>query len=41
MLFNVPDNKVIVNKLDKRITSIQIPWVEDRMNAWKKQHGYI
>jgi len=41
MLFNVPDNKVIVNKLDKRITSIQIPWVEDRMNAWKKQHGYV
>jgi len=41
MLFNVPGNSVDVRKLDKRITNIQIPWVEQQMQDWKKKNNYI
>ncbi len=41
MLFNVPDKSVRVNKLEKRITSIEIPWVEENMQKWKEKHGYV
>jgi len=41
MLFNVPENSVAVNKLDKRMTNIQIPWVEEMMNKWKVKNGYL
>jgi hypothetical protein len=41
MLFNVPSNEVKVNKLEKRLTNIQIPWVEEMMNEWKLKNGYI
>lgn len=37
MLFNVPENSVYVKKLEKRITGIQIPWVEEEMERWKKK----
>lgn len=39
MLFNVPDNSVVVNKIEKRFTNIQIPWVEEMMNEWKKKNN--
>ena len=32
MLFNVPNNCVETKRLNKRITSIKIPWVEEQMN---------
>jgi hypothetical protein len=35
MLFNVPSNEVVVKRLEKRITSIKIPWVEAEMERWK------
>jgi hypothetical protein len=41
MLFNVPSNEVYVKKLDKRITSIKIPWVEEESLKWKLKNGYI
>ena len=31
MLFNVPKHEVSVRKLQNRITSIKIPWVEEEM----------
>lgn len=41
MLFNVPENSVKVKKLEKRLTDIHIPWVEENMNRWKQKNGYI
>jgi hypothetical protein len=41
MLFNVPNNEVYVKKLDKRISNIQIPWVEENMKKWKEKNGYV
>jgi hypothetical protein len=41
MLFNVPDNNVYVKKLEKRITSLIVPWVEENMQKWKEKNGYI
>jgi len=41
MLFNVPDKSVKVKKLEKRLTKITIPWVEEMMEEWKKKNGYI
>jgi len=41
MLFNVKDNEVDIKKLDKRLTSLQIPWVEEMMNEWKIKNNYI
>ena len=41
MLFNVPKNSVICRKLEQRITSIKIPWVEDNMEKWKAKNGYV
>jgi len=41
MLFNTPENSVHVNKLEKRITSIIIPWVEEEMQRWKQKNGYV
>jgi len=41
MLFNVPGNEVYVKKLEKRITSITVPWVEENMKKWKEKNGYV
>jgi hypothetical protein len=41
MLFNVPDNNVYVKKLEKRITSLIVPWVEENMQKWKEKNGYV
>jgi len=41
MLFNVPENNVKVKKLENRITSIKIPWVEEMMMEWKNKNGYV
>jgi len=41
MLFNVPNHSVKVKKLEKRMTNIQIPWVEENMIKWKKKNGII
>jgi len=41
MLFNVPDHNVVVKKLKKRITNINIDWVEKNMIEWKKKNGYV
>jgi len=41
MLFNVPSNSVKVNKLEKRLTNIQIPWLEEEMIKWKIKNGYV
>ena len=41
MLFNVPGHNVTVKKLEKRITRIRIPWVEDKMNARKIKNEKI
>lgn len=38
MLFNVPDNKVHVKRLDKRLCDIKIPWVEDISKKIKEAH---
>ena len=40
MLFNTPGNSVLTKKLDKRLTNIQIPWIEEQMNEWKIKNGY-
>ena len=37
MLFNVPENSVQVKRLEKRITDIHIPWIEDNMVRWKEK----
>lgn len=39
MLFNVPNNSVKVNKLEKRITNVKVPWVEEQMNLWKLKNN--
>jgi len=41
MLFNVPENQVVVNKLDRRITNIYIPWLEQQTETWKKKNDYV
>jgi hypothetical protein len=41
LLFNVPENSVKIKKLDQRLTSIKIPWVEEMMENWKKKNNYI
>jgi hypothetical protein len=41
LLFNVPGNSVNVRKLNTRMTSIKIEWVENRMNEWKTKNGYL
>jgi hypothetical protein len=41
MLFNVPDKSVKVNKLEKRITKIHVPWVEEMAEDWKRKNGYV
>lgn len=41
MLFNVPSNEVFVKKLEKRITTITVPWVEENMKKWKEKNGYV
>jgi len=41
MLFNVPENEVYVKKLEKRITTAKIPWVEKNMQEWKIKNNYV
>ena len=40
MLFNVPGHTVDTRKLEQRITSVRIPWVEEEMMKWKEKNGY-
>jgi hypothetical protein len=41
MLFNVPENSVKVKKLEKRITNLVVPWIEEEMMNWKVKNGYV
>jgi len=41
MLFNVPENSVKVKKLEKRMSNINIPWVEENAKKWREKNGYI
>ena len=41
MLFNVPENQVVVKKIEKRFFNIEIPWVEEKARQWKLRNGYI
>jgi len=38
MLFNVPENRVHVKKIEKRFFNINIPWVEEAANIWKEKN---
>ena len=35
LLFNTPENKVNVKKLEKRWINVKIPWVEEEVKRWK------
>jgi hypothetical protein len=40
-LFNVPDNQVLIKKLDKRLCDINIPWLEEEQKEWKLKNNYV
>lgn len=39
MLFNVPENRVHVKKIEKRFFNINVPWVEEAANKWKEKNN--